>query len=69
MNTLNPTLPEAVFLLSLFMAYLIVVALQIYGIYLSFRKKWYIGVAALAVPGFGLVVGTLKFFFKKDILA
>ena len=44
------------------------IALKIYGAYQAFKKKWYFGVAALLVPGFGLVVGCAKFFFKKDIL-
>ena len=43
-------------------------ALHIYGIVLSFQKKWYIGLASLVVPLFALVIGVAKFFFKKDLL-
>jgi hypothetical protein len=42
--------------------------LQAYGTVLCFKKKWYMGLAALAVPGFALVVGAAKAFFKKDLL-
>jgi hypothetical protein len=44
-------------------------ALRIYGIYLSFKKAWYIGAASLFVPFFADVVGIAKFFFKKDLLS
>lgn len=47
---------------------LILVSLVIYGIVLSFQKAWYVGLAALVFPAFGLVVGLAKFVFKKDIL-
>ena len=43
------------------------ILITIYGIYLCFCKKWYIGIAALLVPGFATIVGWFK-FFKKDIL-
>jgi hypothetical protein len=45
------------------------VALEIYGIYLCFLKKWYLGAVGLIVPGFALVIGAAKLFFKKDLLA
>jgi hypothetical protein len=41
---------------------------RLYGIYLSFKKKWYIGTAALVVPFFADVVGIAKILFKKDLL-
>ena len=41
--------------------------IHVYGIYVSFLKKWYLGAAALLIPGFALVVGLFK-IFKKDIL-
>lgn len=44
-------------------------AVNIYGIYLCFKKKWYVGVAGLLVPWFAFVIGTAKYFFKKDLLA
>ena len=44
------------------------VAVNFYGIYLSFKKKWYIGAVALLVPGFSLVVGLYKAITKKDLL-
>jgi len=44
-------------------------ALEIYGIYICFLKKWYLGAVALLVPGFALVIGAAKLFFKKDLLA
>lgn len=40
---------------------------QVYGVVLSFRKKWYVGLAALAVPAFALVVGGAK-LLGKDLL-
>ena len=43
--------------------------LQVYGIYICFVKKWYMGAVALIVPGFALVVGAFKFFGKRDILS
>lgn len=52
-------------LVSLFVAY---AGTAIYGVYLSFKKKWYIGVASLIVPGFALVVGVYKLITKKDLL-
>ncbi len=39
-----------------------------YGIYLSFKKKWYIGAVSLLVPGFPLIVGLYKLITKKDLL-
>jgi hypothetical protein len=44
-------------------------ALEIYGMYICFCKKWYLGAVALLVPGFALVIGAAKVFFKKDLLA
>lgn len=43
-------------------------ALKLYGIYLCFIKKWYLGAVALFVPFFAEVIGAAKFFFKKDLL-
>lgn len=44
-----------------------VIALEIYGIYLSFKKKWYIGLASILFPSMALVVALAK-LCKKDIL-
>jgi uncharacterized membrane protein YjjP (DUF1212 family) len=53
----------------LFLVWLAGITLQIYGIYVCFLKKWYFGAVALFVPGFALIVGAAKLFFKKDLLA
>jgi uncharacterized ion transporter superfamily protein YfcC len=42
--------------------------LAIYGIVLSFRKAWYVGLAALVFPLFGFIVGVTKFLGGTDIL-
>lgn len=44
-------------------------ALKLYGIYLCFSKKWYLGAVALVVPLFAEVIGAAKLFFKKDLLS
>lgn len=54
-------------ILTFIVAFLVSLALQVYGMYLSFKKKWYIGLASVLVPGFALVVGAMKFFMKKDL--
>lgn len=41
---------------------------QLYGMYLCFKKKWYVGAASLFIPGLALVIGGFKLFFKKDLL-
>lgn len=41
---------------------------SIYGVVLSFKKVWYVGLAALVFPLFGLTVGIAKLIFKKDLL-
>lgn len=46
-----------------------ILGLRVYGIVLSFKKKWYIGVAALVVPLFAEIVAIAKLVFKKDLLA
>jgi lysylphosphatidylglycerol synthetase-like protein (DUF2156 family) len=43
-------------------------ALHVYGIVLSFRKAWYIGLISILVPFFALIVGAAKLFFRTDIL-
>lgn len=43
--------------------------IHLVGIVASFKKAWYVGVAALLVPGFALVIGLAKTLFKKDLLA
>lgn len=53
----------------LFLVWLSGLALQIYGTYVCFVKKWYFGAVALFVPGFALIIGAAKLFFKKDLLA
>lgn len=45
------------------------IALQVYGIYLGFKKAWYVGAIAIVIPLFALVVGTSKAVFDKDLLA
>lgn len=47
---------------------ILIFALHIYGIVLSFTKKWYFGVIALLVPWFAVIVGGAKYFAKKDLL-
>lgn len=42
-------------------------ALKIYGVILSFKKKWYIGAVAIIVPGFAEVIAIAK-LLKKDLL-
>jgi hypothetical protein len=42
--------------------------LHLYGAYLGFQKKWYIGLAALLVGGFGVIIGAAKLFFNKDLI-
>lgn len=42
--------------------------LNLYGYYLCFAKKWYIGAVALFIPGFALIIGIAKLVFKKDLL-
>lgn len=44
---------------------LAVLGVAVYGIYLSFQKAWYIGLAALVFPVFGFVVGSAKLFNKE----
>lgn len=56
------------FILFMFALSLAMFALHIYGAVLGFRKKWYIGLAALVFGGFGLVLGIAKVFFKKDLI-
>lgn len=58
----------AILLLCLAIATMGYLALQIYGAYICFKKKWYMGAVSLFVPGFALVIGAFKFFFKKDLL-
>jgi len=48
--------------------WLLMVFLQLYGVYLGFKKKWYIGAVSLLLPGFAPVVGAAKFLFNKNIL-
>lgn len=43
------------------------IGLTIYGIVLSFEKKWYIGAVALVIPLFAQVVAIAK-ICGKDIL-
>lgn len=45
------------------------IVLHLHGIMLAFKKKWYIGVIAIVVPFFALIVSLAKILFKKDILA
>jgi hypothetical protein len=44
-------------------------ALNIYGLILCFKKKWYVGLAGLVFPLFALLVGISQAIFKKDLLA
>lgn len=41
---------------------------QIVGIIVGFKKAWYIGLIALLVPIFALVIGVAKKVFGTDIL-
>lgn len=58
----------ALFLLTVLSFWVALAGLSVYGIILSFNKKWYIGAVALFLPLFGLVIGTAKVVFKKDLL-
>lgn len=42
--------------------------LSLYGAYLGFKKKWYIGVIALVFSIVGIFIGGAKFFFNKNVL-
>jgi hypothetical protein len=44
------------------------IGLYIYGVVLGFRKKWYMGLAALMFSPFGVTLGIAKYFFKTDLL-
>lgn len=59
---------ECIFMGLLALLFILSMLTQVYGLYVSFCKKWYFGVAALLVPGFAFIVGIFK-IFKKDILA
>lgn len=54
-------------ILFVILAHVGVIGITVYGIYLSFKKKWYFGVIGLAIPVFGFIVGLGK-LFKKDLL-
>jgi hypothetical protein len=43
--------------------------IHVYGLYLCFRKKWYLGLAGLVIPSFATIIGAADLFFKKDLLA
>jgi hypothetical protein len=58
----------ALFFLTIVSLWLALAGLSVYGIILSFKKKLYIGAVALFLPLFGLVIGTAKVIFKKDLL-
>lgn len=62
------TWPAVFFLLSILAVWGASFLLQLYGAYEAFKKKWYLGAVALLIPGFALVVGAAKLFFKKDLL-
>ena len=57
-------------LLPIMLVVLLVVSLiiSLYGIYICFKAKWYIGAASLLLPGFAFTVGFLKLIFKVDLL-
>ena len=57
----------SMFILSMVLLSIASLLIQVYGAYISFKAKWYLGAVALLVPGFAFVVGTFK-LFKKDIL-
>lgn len=67
MHTIDPTWGQLLFVLLILASCLAIFCVQIYGTYVSFCKKWYIGLAALVFPGFAVVVGAAK-LFKKDLL-
>lgn len=53
----------------LLIAYLVLsISAKIHGVILCFKKKWYLGVAALLVPFFAEIVSVAKIVFKKDLL-
>jgi len=47
---------------------IVLIGLYIYGVVLGFRKKWYMGLAALMFSPFGVSLGMAKYFFKTDLL-
>ena len=46
----------------------VALGVTIYGVVISFKKAWYVGLAALVFPIFGFVVGGAKLLLKKNIL-
>lgn len=58
----------SLFILFLGALFIFLLAMKIYGTYISFKKAWYIGLASIVFPGFAEVVGLFKFFTKKDVL-
>lgn len=42
-------------------------SLKLYGIYLSFKKRWYYGIASIFVPFLADAVSVTKLVFKKDL--
>ena len=43
-------------------------ALKLYGAYLAFQKKWWLGLIALIVPFFAEMLTLFKVFFNIDLL-
>lgn len=41
---------------------------QIVGIIAGFRKAWYVGLVAIVIPAFAVVIGVAKKVFGKNIL-
>ncbi len=56
------------FIMALALYLIVSTGFHIHGIILSFKKKWYIGLAALTIPWFALIISIAKVFFKKDLL-
>lgn len=59
---------QETFALLLLIYFVVSTILHIHGIVISFQKKWYLGLAAILVPGFATIVSIAKLVFKKDIL-
>lgn len=68
MHTIEFTTGNYIFIALLLLYWILSTILHIYGIVHCFKKKWYLGAAALLIPGFAWVIAIAKLVFKKDLL-
>jgi len=57
----------SLFLLILAVSTAVSITAYIYGVYLSFRARWYKGLAALLIPALGMVVGLAAIFYGAHL--